>query len=623
MRKKILVVENSSTVQRIFKKTFEDDAAMRFETDLGNLVDSLFDFMPNILLLNSAFEEPSSFDFVKLIRSIPCFENLAIGMYSNTEDSFDEEFAYSCGANLFVRLDQKALILSVEELFDIASSNGELLDQADVIQTKKVMNDKKLVVISSEINAELRLKNKIVTSLFSMMNEIESVESVVAEFLSFIAEFMSSPIVSLSLVENNGPHSYVVASQNISDEEKEDFIKVCMSDFEDLDLDSSLSMMVPQFFEPKVNLDTFKTDGVPLSAYLSAKLLNAEGREYGVIHVLRGGNFSSAQTSLFNFCCENASVLFDKVLMIKQKIFVENRIRKAFSLFVPDEVIDSYVNGISTADSQVKETALGEKRPVAVLFSDIRSFTNISECNKPEVMISFLNRYFTIMCDIIKKHGGTIDKFIGDAIMALFGAPVSYEDNTRRVVAAAYEMREALASVPLGDLILPSGMKFDIGIGINYGDLTVGSLGSKDRTSYTVIGDNVNLASRLEGLTKTYGSMILVSDSVKRDIEENLQCDAFVFRHLDDVRVKGKSTPVPIYGVDRSIEEFSPKYRDCYKKGFSLYRQGIFNLAKEYFEKCLLEVKDDKAAKLMKERCADFIANPPENWDGAIKFTTK
>ena len=207
--------------------------------------------------------------------------------------------------------------------------------------------------------------------------------------------------------------------------------------------------------------------------------------------------------------------------------------------------------------------------------------------------------------------------------MALFGAPVSYEDNTRRVVAAAYEMREALASVPLGDLILPSGMKFDIGIGINYGDLTVGSLGSKDRTSYTVIGDNVNLASRLEGLTKTYGSMILVSDSVKRDIEENLQCDTFIFRHLDDVRVKGKSTPVPIYGVDRSIEEFSPKYRDCYKKGFSLYRQGIFNLAKEYFEKCLLEVKDDKAAKLMKERCADFIANPPENWDGAIKFTTK
>ena len=623
MKKKILVVENSLTVQKIFTKTFDDDYILRFESDLSKLVESVFDFFPAILLLNSDFNEPSSFDFVKLIRSIPCFENLPIGMYSNTENPFDEEFAYSCGANSFVRLEPKTLLLNVEELSDVSSASGETPDKADVIHARKEMDDKKLIVISSEINGESRLKNKIVTSLFSMMNDIESVERVASEFLSFLAEFMYAPAVSLNLVENNGPHSYVVCSSNLSDAEKEDFLKVCKSDFEDLDLDSSLSMLVPQFLEPEVDIDSFKTPGVPLSSYLSAKLLGMDGREYGVINVLRGGNFTSAQSDLFNFCCENASILFEKVLMIKKKIFVEKRIRKAFSLFVPEQVIDSYVNGINDSGSDEQKTALGEKRPVAVLFSDIRSFTNISECNKPEVMIAFLNRYFTIMCNIIKKHGGTVDKFIGDAIMALFGAPVSYEDNTRRIVAAAYEMREALPSVPLGDLILPPGMKFDIGIGINYGDLTVGSLGSEDRTSYTVIGDNVNLASRLEGLTKTYGSMILVSDSVKRDIEENLKCGDFVFRYLDDVRVKGKSTPVPIYGVDRNIDEFSPVYRDCYNKGFSLYKQGVFNLAKEYFSKCLVEVPEDKASKLMKSRCEDFIANPPENWDGAIKFTTK
>ena len=273
---------------------------------------------------------------------------------------------------------------------------------------------------------------------------------------------------------------------------------------------------------------------------------------------------------------------------------------------------------------------VGEKRAVAILFSDIRSFTSISELNRPETMVAFLNRYFTAMVNVIKKHGGTIDKFIGDAIMALFGAPVSYEDNARRAVAAAYEMRELLPTVPLGDLVLPEGMTFNIGIGIHYGDVTVGSIGSADKTDYTVIGDSVNLASRLEGLTKTYGSQVLVSESVRLDVLESGakkkdtdEKSEFYFRHLDDVRVKGKAEAVPIYAVDRSESEFPPEYKDAYTKGMDLYKQGIWNLAKDYFEKALAAVEGDKAAKLMQGRCIDFIENPPEHWDGAIAFTTK
>ena len=228
------------------------------------------------------------------------------------------------------------------------------------------------------------------------------------------------------------------------------------------------------------------------------------------------------------------------------------------------------------------------------------------------------------MCTIIKKHGGTIDKFIGDAIMALFGAPVSYEDNSRRAVAAAYEMREALATVPLEDLILPEGMSFNIGIGIHYGDVIVGSIGSQDKTDYSVIGDNVNLASRMEGLTKTYGSMILVTDAVKKDIYKTTGGTGdFEFRYLDDVKVKGKEKAVPIYAIDRNREEFSEAYRDSYTKGFELYKEGTWRLAHEYFEKAVAELPEDKAAKLMLERCIEFEKNPPENWDGAITFHTK
>ncbi len=621
MSKDILIVESSLTLQKIFTRSL-DDFNIRFETNLANLIEVLFEYNPDVLLLNSDFDEPSSFDYLKIIRSIECFRYLPVGMYTGCESTFDEDFAASCGSNAFVRLDPKTLFINVDELSQVRS--GEKHDKLLVSHAKAEYDGKKLLSISSEINKDMRQKNKIITDLFSMMKNITSIEDVVSQYLSLIADFTQSPLASLSLIENDGPHSYYIVSSKITETECSEFLKVCKSDFENLDLDSSLSMMVPYEVKSTANLDAFRDNDVPLSSYLCEQMYDDNDKPFGTIHILKSGTITKSQTELFNFGAKNASMLFDKVLMLKKKLFFEKRIRKAFSLFVPDQVIDSYVASVSDSPKDdEKKTALGEKRPVAVLFSDIRSFTNISECNKPEVMIAFLNRYFTIMCNIIKKHGGTIDKFIGDAIMALFGAPVSYEDNTRRVVAAAYEMREALATVPLGDLVLPEGMSFNIGIGINYGDLTVGSLGSEDRTSYTVIGDNVNLASRLEGLSKTYGSMIIVSDSVKKDIEENLKCHDFVFRYLDDVRVKGKATAVPIYGVDRDLQEFSQVYRDSYNKGFTLYKQGIFNLAKEYFEKCLADVKDDKASLLMKERCDEFISNPPENWDGAIKFNTK
>lgn len=623
MSKKILVVENSLTVQKIFTKTLDsDDYTLKFESNLNKIVDVIFDFIPDILLLNTEYDEPSSFDYVKLIRSIPCFQNLAIGMYTNSESAFDEEYALSAGANTFVRLEPKTLFLNVDELSEI--STAEKVDKVNVLQTKKDYSDKILISASLHVNQELRVKNKITQSIFNMIEKISSVEEVVSDFLSFLAELTHSPAVGIYLVENGEPKAYVLFSEKLTEVEREDFQKVCKTDFENLGLDSSLSMLVPNIIQSKINIDSYKLDNVPLSSYLNAKLSNEEKGAFGTIHILKCGNISNEQNEFFNFCAENASLLFSKVLMLKEKIIIEKYMRKAFSMFVPEQVIDEYVAEVRTkSNGGEAKIAVGEKRPVAVLFSDIRSFTNISECNKPEVMVAFLNRYFTIMSNIIKKHGGTIDKFIGDAIMALFGAPISFEDNTRRAVAAAYEMREALPSVPLGDLILPDGMSFDIGIGINYGAVTVGSLGSEDRKSYTVIGDDVNLASRLEGLTKTYGSRILVSDSVKKDIEDCGYEKDFVFRSLDDVRVKGKANAVPIYGVDESEDTFPAIYRDNYMKGMLLYKQGVFNLAKEYFEKCLEAVGGDKAAKLMLSRCIDFIENPPENWDGAIKFTTK
>ena len=257
-----------------------------------------------------------------------------------------------------------------------------------------------------------------------------------------------------------------------------------------------------------------------------------------------------------------------------------------------------------------------EKRNVVILMCDIRSFTSISEINKAEDVVNFLNTYFTHMVNIVKKYGGTVDKFIGDAIKVLFGAPISYNDNAQRAVQAAIEMYSQLNEIPCGNLKFPDGIKLDIGIGIHQGEVIVGQIGSVDKSNYTVIGDTVNLASRLEGLTKIYGSKIVISQAVRDELDESLNVLL-----LDSVKVKGKKEAVFIYRVDE--KPLTGDFTEPYEKGLKSYTEGAFTLALPYFETALKVMPQDKTAKLMLERCKEFAENKPENWDGAIALTSK
>lgn len=613
MSKSILILDNSITIQKLFTKTLDSSQYdLKFVSEGKDFIYKLFDYTPDIVLINAEIEEPSSYELVKLIRAIPCFKGLPIGMYASNDVPFDEYLAERSGANIFVRLDEKTLTLNIEELSQIFNSGS--VNKTEVVVAKNEFNDSSLLMLTMKVWDKDTIKNLIFKTIYDLQKDISDIKTVVVKFLSLIAEVCEVPIVSLYMIENDGPHAYSISAPNFKQEEKDDFYKVCLSDFENIAQGVSIASMLPEPLEAEIDLSKFYTQSVQLSSYETTNLEKTDSTPFGSVHMVCEGNFTLTQISLFQYACSTASLIFENCILLKTKVFYEQRSRRAFSRFVPEEIIDDLVNRVDS-----EKVSVGEKRAVAIMFSDIRSFTSISEKNKPEVIVAFLNRYFTIMVDIIKKHGGTIDKFIGDAIMALFGTPVSYEDNAKRAVAAGYEMREALANIPLEDLVMPEGMSFNIGIGIHYGDVIVGSIGSKDKTDYSVIGDSVNLASRLEGLTKTYGCQLLVSEGVKEDIGEG----EFVFRHLDNVKVKGKKIAVPIYAIDRSQDEFPATYRDAYSKGMGLYTQGIFNLAKEYFEKALTYVEHDKAAELMLSRCKEFIENPPENWDGAIAFNTK
>ena len=262
----------------------------------------------------------------------------------------------------------------------------------------------------------------------------------------------------------------------------------------------------------------------------------------------------------------------------------------------------------------------GDKKELSVLFSDIRSFTTMSEGMTPEDLVHLLNEYLTVMTDIVFKYEGTLDKYIGDALMAVYGAPLDQPDHPQRACASALDMMEGLKV--LNEKWIEEGKKpLDIGIGINTGPMMVGNMGSQQRFDYTVMGDAVNLGSRLEGANKAYKTHILISESTQKRVK-----DDFVCMELDSVRVKGKKLPVRIFELI-GRKELPSRDMDAiasFQKGLELYKSQQWDEAIEVFENVNTLDQTLYAAQLYIQRCRDLKADPPgPDWDGVFTMTTK
>lgn len=213
-------------------------------------------------------------------------------------------------------------------------------------------------------------------------------------------------------------------------------------------------------------------------------------------------------------------------------------IKGMFSRYVSPKVVEELVK-----DPNAELKLGGNKQVVTVLFSDIRGFTTLSEELTPEAVVEKLNEYFQTWTDIIFKHDGTVDKFIGDAVMAIFGAPMAHPDDAARAVRAAWDMREALEK--LNERWKEQGRRtLNIGVGINTGEAIVGNMGSHQAMGYTVIGDTVNLASRLESKTKDLGAFLLISETTYAAVKDLVEVETF-----SDVTVKGKSKALSVFAV--------------------------------------------------------------------------
>jgi adenylate cyclase len=346
------------------------------------------------------------------------------------------------------------------------------------------------------------------------------------------------------------------------------------------------------------------TIGLAASMVLLALLLAAYGAAWSRFWVVP---MAAPMLTVFGLYALNTAYGFFAATRSKRQI------TKLFGQYVPPEL------AAEMSQNPAHYTMEGQSRDMTVLFSDIRGFTNFSENLPPAELADVLNAYLSTMTRIIQKHQGTIDKYIGDAIMAFWNAPVDLRDHATRAVAPALDMQAAL--LQLNQEFAARGWPdVKIGVGVNTGRMSVGNMGSEFRMSYTVMGDAVNLGSRLEGITKQYGVGILAT-------RPTVEADPLhAFMKVDDVRVKGKETPVAIYeplgpkdGLADSVRQDAAEF----EAAFARYQAQDWDAAE-----AALRALNARAPRTLYDIYLERIAHfrevpPPAGWDGVFVYTTK
>ena len=314
-------------------------------------------------------------------------------------------------------------------------------------------------------------------------------------------------------------------------------------------------------------------------------------------------------------------IIVNYVCISSYKYFTEERqkrmIKDVFQHYVSPKVVTHLL------EAPEKLNLGGERKQLTAFFSDIRRFTTISEQMEPHQLVDFLNEYMTEMTQIVLKYDGTVDKYMGDAIMAVYGTPIDQDDHAVRACKTAVDMIIRLKELHVGWAARGISL-INIGIGINSGEMIVGNMGSHERFDYTVMGDNVNLASRLEGANKQYGTNIIISQFTYYLCMQH-GGESWTVRELDCVRVKGKQEPVTIYELVGYGVLYGQKQPLIAKftEGLEAYKQRQWVQAIALFQEALQIDSEDRPSKMYIERCTEYLHTPPpDDWDGVFEMKT-
>ncbi|MCK9281155.1 MAG: adenylate/guanylate cyclase domain-containing protein [Melioribacteraceae bacterium] len=321
---------------------------------------------------------------------------------------------------------------------------------------------------------------------------------------------------------------------------------------------------------------------------------------------------------LINVVSPSLALLISYITATSYNFIIERKQKNLIKGMFGQYVSESFVNVLISDPAKLKLG--GERKELTMLFSDIAGFTSISESKKPEELVSFINEYLSVMTEIVLSNQGTLDKYIGDAIMAFWGAPIELRTHAINACSTALQMQKKLIELNK-KFSLSNENNLSVRIGINSGNVIVGNIGGSKRFDYTVMGDNVNLASRLESVNKVYSTCILIGENTYELIK-----DDFITRELDSIKVKGKEIKTNIYELFSTKDEVEPEifsFIDKFSNALALYRNQKFEKAIIIFNDCF-EKYSDEASKVFIERCNYFINNKPdEDWDGVFVLKSK
>jgi class 3 adenylate cyclase/CheY-like chemotaxis protein len=623
MGKRVLVFEASDTFAGILLEFLNGEGyeTARAKNGLEG-IKLVYTFLPDLVITDVEMPLFKGYQSARLLKSRPATKDIPIIMFTSSDESKDKFWGEQAGADAYIEKSPEnleALSSHMRRLFD----ENPPVDYEAIKRDEKKISDDSLVEIVNDLMDNKLFQTTLVGMLAELSSKVSSLEETVRGVFTLLTNACHAQICTIMI--KDADDCLVVYNANNAEYTEaisDDFKAITIADF---------NTRFPDYKVVSKELNDFFPAGEKdqkIESYIMIPLLSS-GEEFATVHIGTSVKeyFSPLILENLNAFLSAASPIIANALRLRQMETLQKKTRAAFARYVPADVMDEIIRKSSAQNTQ------GETRLVAILFSDIRSFTKISENTEAQELVDFLNVYFSRMGEQIIAEGGNIDKFIGDAIMAIFGAPKTLENAAVSAIRAALRMAKNLSTVDTSGIVLPE-IGFGAGIGINFGECVVGNIGFQNKMDYTVIGDSVNLASRLEGITKYYHQTIIVSEFAYTAAK-----DHFIFRKADSVRVKGKDHPVGLYTVyDAWQDEASPdtpaalvidrENLDLYDKGLKLYAMREWKTAEQYLNKALSIAekadKEDYLSSMYLSRIAEFKVNPPPaDWDGTITMTEK
>jgi adenylate cyclase len=579
--------------------------------------------LPHLIITDVEMPVFKGYQVTRLLKSRKNTRTIPIIMFSSLGETKDRFWGLKAGADRYVEKSPgnfADLKKEIEELLaQSPPTNFSLLER----EARRITDQALIEMMNNLLDTKL-FQTTVIGMLAELSGKLSSLDDVASGVFELLRAVCETGMASIRITgTDNTLLLYSANYGGYSSAQTEEFGALCDADFAGLFPDFKGGTRRPRELQPPGN----KTKAI--ESYIMIPLVSS-GRRFASVHIA-----NSIKEYFSPVILENVQVFFaaaapviSNALAIREMEELQRKTRTAFARYVPENVMDEIIHRSPAVQLQ------NERRNVVVLFSDIRQFTRILENSDAQQVVSFLNQYFSLMGNEIIAEGGHIDKFIGDAIMAAFGVYQSIDDAPVLAIRTGVRMLGALERVDTSAITLPQG-GFAIGVGINCGECVVGNIGFHDKMDYTMIGNTVNLASRLEGTTKMYHHPLIVSQFMYKRAR-----DHFIFRSVDTVRVKGKEEPVGIYAVYTGFKGETPapgtglpvvpallinrELLDTYNTGLRLFRMREWLSAGEYFGKARDLNPGDYLSALYLERCKTYLRDPPpEDWDGAVTLTEK